>query len=60
MSTLWITSGFVRLANNPVYYRPMAELRVTETDLKGLFIIDLVVFPDSRGSFREAYQAAGG
>lgn len=58
ISTLWITSAFVRFANYPVYYRTMTELRVTETELKGLFMIDLVVFPDSRGSFREAYQAA--
>ncbi|MBI5467418.1 MAG: dTDP-4-dehydrorhamnose 3,5-epimerase family protein [Candidatus Kerfeldbacteria bacterium] len=35
----------------------MAELRVTETKLKGLFMIDLVVNADSRGSFREAFQA---
>lgn len=34
----------------------MSELRVTETDLKGLYTIDLVVHADSRGSFREAYQ----
>lgn len=33
------------------------ELRVTESDLKGLYLIDLVIHPDSRGSFREAYQA---
>lgn len=36
----------------------MAELRVTETELAGLFLIDLVVHADSRGSFREAFQAA--
>ncbi len=36
----------------------MSNPRVTETDLKGLFVIDLVVNADSRGSFREAYQAA--
>jgi len=36
----------------------MPELRVTETKLKGLFLIDLIVHSDSRGSFREAFQAA--
>ena len=35
----------------------MNELRVTETELKGLYMIDLVLNGDSRGSFREAYQA---
>ncbi len=35
----------------------MAELRVSETELKGLFVIDLAVHGDARGSFREAYQA---
>lgn len=33
------------------------ELTVTETSLRGLFIITLAVHEDSRGSFREAYQA---
>jgi dTDP-4-dehydrorhamnose 3,5-epimerase/reductase len=33
------------------------ELRVTESDLKGLYVIDLAIHADSRGSFREAYQA---
>lgn len=36
----------------------MSELRVTETSLQGLYTIDLAVQDDSRGSFREAYQAA--
>lgn len=36
----------------------MSELRVTETELLGLFLIELPVFTDTRGSFREAYQAA--
>lgn len=35
----------------------MSDLRVTTTDLKGLYLIDLVINTDSRGSFREAYQA---
>lgn len=35
----------------------MSNLRVTETELKGLYTIDLDVFADTRGSFREAYQA---
>ncbi len=35
----------------------MSNLRVAETELKGLFLIDLDVFADSRGSFREAFQA---
>lgn len=35
-----------------------SELKVTETDLEGLYVIDLVTHADSRGSFREAYQAA--
>ncbi len=34
------------------------ELRVTATDLHGLYTVDLIVHDDSRGSFREAYQAA--
>ncbi len=33
------------------------ELRVTETKLKGLYVIDLIVHADARGSFREAFQA---
>jgi dTDP-4-dehydrorhamnose 3,5-epimerase len=33
------------------------ELKVVETGLKGLYLIDLEVHADSRGSFREAYQA---
>lgn len=33
------------------------ELTVTETALHGLFVINLPVHKDSRGSFREAYQA---
>lgn len=37
---------------------PMPELTVTETDLRGLYTIDLLSNDDSRGSFREAYQAA--
>ena len=36
----------------------MSELTVTKTDLRGLYTIDLIVHEDSRGSFREAYQAA--
>lgn len=36
----------------------MSELKVTETTLRGLYTIDLVINDDSRGSFREAYQAA--
>lgn len=36
----------------------MSELRVTETDLTGLYTIDLLVHDDQRGSFREVYQAA--
>lgn len=35
----------------------MSELKVTETELRGLYLIDLIVRDDSRGSFREAYQA---
>lgn len=35
----------------------MSQLQVTETKLRGLYIIDLLVHADSRGSFREAYQA---
>lgn len=35
----------------------MSELSVTETNLRGLYIITLAVQGDSRGSFREAYQA---
>lgn len=40
------------------YPTGMSELRVTESDLKGLYEIDLVLNADSRGSFREAFQAA--
>jgi dTDP-4-dehydrorhamnose 3,5-epimerase len=36
----------------------MSELTVTESALRGLYIIDLAIFDDARGSFREAYQAA--
>ncbi len=36
----------------------MHEITVTETRLRGLFTINLVIHEDSRGSFREAYQAA--
>lgn len=36
----------------------MSPLRVTETDLAGLYTINLEIHDDSRGSFREAYQAA--
>lgn len=36
----------------------MPELTVTATDLCGLYTIDLMIHADSRGSFREAYQAA--
>jgi dTDP-4-dehydrorhamnose 3,5-epimerase/reductase len=35
----------------------MSELSVKETDLRGLYIITQAVQSDSRGSFREAYQA---
>ncbi len=35
----------------------MSELKVVETRLHGLFTVDLVVHEDTRGSFREAYQA---
>lgn len=35
----------------------MPELRVEATSLKGLYQIHLQIFPDSRGSFREAFQA---
>ncbi len=35
----------------------MSDLHLTETSIKGLFHIDLVINADSRGSFREAYQA---
>ncbi len=34
----------------------MSELRVRETSIAGLYEITLVVNPDDRGSFREAYQ----
>lgn len=34
------------------------ELRVTETEIPGLFVIDLVVIGDNRGWFKENYQAA--
>lgn len=36
----------------------MAELSVTATSFHGLYTINLAVQEDSRGSFREAYQAA--
>jgi len=35
----------------------MSELRVETTSLTGLYLVHLQVFPDTRGSFREAYQA---
>ncbi|MBI2984654.1 MAG: dTDP-4-dehydrorhamnose 3,5-epimerase family protein [Candidatus Kerfeldbacteria bacterium] len=35
----------------------MPEPKVSETDIKGLFVIDLVVHEDTRGSFREAFRA---
>ncbi len=35
----------------------MSELAVTQTDIAGLYEVTLLAFPDSRGSFREAYQA---
>lgn len=35
----------------------MSTLKVTETSLQGLYVIDLDIATDSRGSFREAYQA---
>jgi dTDP-4-dehydrorhamnose 3,5-epimerase len=34
----------------------MAELKVTPTDVAGLFVVDLDLRTDSRGSFREAFQ----
>jgi dTDP-4-dehydrorhamnose 3,5-epimerase len=33
------------------------ELRIFESRLKGLWVVDLVINADSRGSFREAFQA---
>jgi len=33
------------------------ELTVTETSLRGLFIVNVATHEDARGSFREAYQA---
>lgn len=35
----------------------MSELRVSKTEFNGLYLINLLVNTDSRGSFREAYQA---
>ena len=34
----------------------MPDVKVTPSDLEGLYVVDLVVHEDSRGSFREAYQ----
>jgi dTDP-4-dehydrorhamnose 3,5-epimerase/reductase len=34
----------------------MSGLTVTPTEIAGLYSVDLVVHPDPRGSFREAYQ----
>ncbi len=36
----------------------MSDLKVTETDIPGLFEIDLVVHGDNRGWFKENYQKA--
>lgn len=35
-----------------------SELTVTETHLRGLYVIELVTHADTRGSFQETYQAA--
>jgi dTDP-4-dehydrorhamnose 3,5-epimerase len=34
----------------------MAELKVTETDIPGMFVVDLAVHGDNRGWFKENYQ----
>ncbi|MBW3568510.1 dTDP-4-dehydrorhamnose 3,5-epimerase family protein [Candidatus Parcubacteria bacterium] len=36
----------------------MSELKVQETDIPGLFVVDLVLHGDSRGWFKENYQKA--
>jgi dTDP-4-dehydrorhamnose 3,5-epimerase len=35
-----------------------AELKVTESNIKGLFVVDLVLHGDKRGWFKENYQKA--
>lgn len=36
----------------------MSELKITETEIPGMFVIDLVVHGDNRGWFKENYQKA--
>lgn len=36
----------------------MSELKVTESPIKGLYVVNLVVHDDNRGWFKESYQKA--
>jgi dTDP-4-dehydrorhamnose 3,5-epimerase len=50
-------SGYSQASKINVFFSTvMSELRIETTTLKGLYLVHLQIFPDSRGSFRESFQ----